>query len=251
MGLTLASLTGLAVTGRPVARPTDPSAGAAIHLSDVIKVFRESDVETIALRGVDLEVPHGQFLALMGRSGSGKSTLLHLLAGSDRPTAGRVIVDGVDLSRAGDADRTRLRGARVGIVFQAQNLVPFLDLEENLMLATALAERPLDRHSARGALSRVGLAGRGDHRPSQLSGGEQQRAALATIAATRPAILLADEITGELDSASAGAVLDLVAELHASKSMTIVLATHDPAVAARADRVVELRDGRVVADRAA
>jgi len=186
----------------------------------------------------------------MGRSGSGKSTLLHLLAGSDRPTAGRVIVDGVDLSRADETDRTRLRGSRVGIVFQAQNLVPFLDLEENLLLAAALADRPLDRASAHAILVRVGLGERSRHRPAQLSGGEQQRAALAIVATTRPAVLLADEITGELDTASAEAVLDLVAELHATAVPTIVLATHDPQVAARADRIVELLDGRVVADRA-
>jgi putative ABC transport system ATP-binding protein len=160
-----------------------------------------------------------------------------------------VIVDGVDLSRADEVARTRLRGSRVGIVFQAQNLVPFLDLEENVLLAAALADRPLDRASARVILARVGLEGRGHHRPAQLSGGEQQRAALATVATTRPAVLLADEITGELDTLSATAVLDLVVELHATESLTIVLATHDPQVAARADRIVELLDGRVVADR--
>ena len=224
---------------------------AAIRLSDVIKVYREVDVETIALRGVDLEVPRNQFVALMGRSGSGKSTLLHLLAGSDRPTAGQVVVDGVELSRASESDRVSLRGSRVGIVFQSQNLVPFLDLEENLLLAAALADRPLDRASARAILTRVGLGDRRGHRPDQLSGGEQQRAALATVAATRPAILLADEITGELDTATAAAVLDLVAELHEAESLTIVLATHDPEVAARADRIVELSDGRVIADHVA
>jgi putative ABC transport system ATP-binding protein len=240
--------------GQPAALPSEGSTGqadrAAIRLSDVIKVFREVDVETIALRGVDLEVPQGQFLALMGRSGSGKSTLLHLLSGSDRPTAGRVIVDGVDLARAEEADRTRLRGARVGIVFQAQNLVPFLDLEENVLLATALAGRPLDRAAARAVLARVGLEDRRRHRPDQLSGGEQQRASLAAVAATRPAVLLADEVTGELDSTTAGVVLDLVADLHAAGSLTVVLATHDPEVAARAGRIVELLDGRIVADRA-
>ena len=249
-----AALTGLAVTGRPrvpSTKPTDGNDGTAILLSEVIKVYREVDVETIALRGVDLEVPQGQFLALMGRSGSGKSTLLHLLAGSDRPTAGRVIVDGVDLSRADEHDRTRLRGARIGIVFQAQNLVPFLDLEENLLLAATLADRPLDRVSVGRVLSRVGLDDRRGHRPAQLSGGEQQRAALAIVAATRPAVLLADEITGELDTATAGVVLDLLADLHVIDSPTIVLATHDPDVAARADRIVELLDGRVVADRVA
>jgi putative ABC transport system ATP-binding protein len=186
----------------------------------------------------------------MGRSGSGKSTLLHLLAGLDRPSAGQVIVDGVDLARADEADRTRVRGSRVGIAFQAQNLVPFLDLEENLLLAAALAGRPLARPSVRATLASVGLAERGGHRPDQLSGGEQQRAALAIVAATRPAVLLADEITGELDTATADLVLDLVDELHATGSLTIILATHDPRVAARADRIVELLDGRVVGDQA-
>lgn len=233
------------VHARTIARADDPM----IDLSDVIKVYREADVETIALRGVDLEIRRGGFVALMGRSGSGKSTLLQLLAGSDRPTAGRVIVDGVDLSRADEEARIGLRGSRVGIVFQSQNLVPFLDLEENVMLAAALADRPVERTAARAGLARVGLGERGRHRPAQLSGGEQQRAALATVLITHPAVLLADEITGELDSANATILLDLVKEMHVAESLTIVLATHDPDVAARADRVVELLDGRVVMDR--
>ncbi len=220
-----------------------------IALTDVIKVYREVDVETIALRGVDLDIASGEFVALMGRSGSGKSTLLHLLAGSDRPTAGRVIVDGIDLGRAGEDERIRLRGSRIGVVFQSQNLVPFLDLEENVLLAASLAGRPIDPSVARAALAKVGLAERLRHRPDQLSGGEQQRAALALVVATRPVLLLADEITGELDSANAATLLDLVAELREAVQLTVVLATHDPEVAARAGRVVELRDGRVVADR--
>ena len=222
---------------------------AAIQLADVIRVFREADVETIALRGIDLEVDPGEFVAIMGRSGSGKSTLLQLLAGSDRPTAGRVVVDGIDLSRADEAQRVSLGGAHVGIVFQSQNLVPFLDLDENVQLASELAGRPVDQAAGRGILKRVGLEGRERHRPTQLSGGEQQRAALATILATRAPIVLADEITGELDSANAAALLDLLAEIHAQEEVTLVLATHDPDVADRADRVVHLRDGRVVGDR--
>jgi len=225
------------------------SDGPIIRLADVIKVYREVDVETIALRGVDLEIAPGEFVALMGRSGSGKSTLLNLLAGSDRPTAGQVIVAGVDLARAEERERIRLRGATVGLVFQNNNLVPFLDLIENMRLAAALAGRPVEAEAAEATLGRVGLGERGRHRPSQLSGGEQQRAALATVLLTSPAILLADEITGELDTASATALLDLVAELHRSGTITIVLATHDLEVAARADRIVELLDGRVVADR--
>jgi ABC-type lipoprotein export system ATPase subunit len=221
---------------------------AIIVLSDVIRVYREADIETIALRGIDLEIAPGEFTAIMGRSGSGKSTLLQLLAGSDRPTAGRVFVDGIDLSRADEDVRASLRGAHVGIVFQSQNLVPFLTLQENVVLASVLAARPVDRRAAVDILARVGLEDRADHRPAQLSGGEQQRAALATVLVTRAPIVLADEITGELDSANAELLLDLLAEIHTVDGMTLVLATHDPMVALRANRIVELRDGRVVRD---
>lgn len=225
------------MTGRPI-----------IELTDVIRVYREADVETIALRGVDLEIGSGEFVAIMGRSGSGKSTLLQLLAGSDRPTAGRVVVDEVDLARADEDERAGLRGAHVGIVFQSQNLVPFLDLEENVGLASRLAGHPVGHDAVRQLLARVGLEDRADHRPAQLSGGEQQRAALALVLVSRPSIVLADEITGELDSTSAALLLDLLEEIHRVDGVTLVLATHDPDVARRADRVVELRDGRIVDD---
>jgi putative ABC transport system ATP-binding protein len=231
----------------PPAR-ADVAATPIIQLADVIRVFREADVETIALRGIDLEIAPGEFVAIMGRSGSGKSTLLQLLAGSDRPTAGRVIVDGIDLSRADEEERASLRGAHVGIVYQSQNLVPFLDLDENVALATELAGRPIDRAAGREILRRVGLEDREQHRASQLSGGEQQRAALATVLAARAPIVLADEITGELDSANAAMLLDLLVEIHGAEAVTLVLATHDPDVARRADRVVQLRDGRVAGD---
>jgi putative ABC transport system ATP-binding protein len=231
---------------RLAARAT--SATAIIELVDVIRIYRDADVETIALRGLDLVIEPGEFVALMGRSGSGKSTLLHLLSGSDRPTAGRVVVCGVDLSRADEPARARLRGASVGIIFQNQNLVPFLSLEENVVLASVLAGRPVERKAAIGLLARVGLDGRADRRPDQLSGGEQQRAALAAVLVTRPAIILADEITGELDSANADLLLDLLTEIQRAEAVTVVIATHDPQVARRADRLVELRDGRVVSD---
>jgi ABC-type lipoprotein export system ATPase subunit len=237
------------VTGAAPAAPDGRAGAPMIALSDVIRVYREADVETIALRGVDLEIAAGEFVAIMGRSGSGKSTLLGLVAGSDRPTAGRVVVDGIDLSRADEDERARLRGTHVGIVFQSGNLLPFLDLEENVRLAAELAGRPLDQAAAHRTLARVGLEGRERHRPSQLSGGEQQRAAVAAILATRAPLVLADEVTGELDSATATLLLDLFAEIHAAEGMTLVLATHDVAVAERADRVVELRDGRVAGDR--
>jgi putative ABC transport system ATP-binding protein len=223
---------------------------AAVELIDVIRIFREGDVETIALRGIDLRVQPGEYVALMGRSGSGKSTLLQLVAGSDSPTGGRVIVDGVDLSHADEATRTSVRGTRVGVVFQSQNLPPFLSLEEGIVLACALAGRAADNAVARAALAAAGLEGRERHRPGQLSGGEQQRAAVATVLATRPRILLADEITGELDSENAARLLDLLGEVHAAGNLTIIAATHDPNVAARAGRIVELRDGRIVGERA-
>lgn len=224
-------------------------AGTAIRLEDVIRIYREVDVETVALRGVDLTVAAGEFVAIMGRSGSGKSTLLNLIAGSDRPTAGRVIVAGTDLARADESQRSRLRGRTVGIVYQSQNLVPILSLLENVALAAALAGRPIDANGCMNHLADLGLGDRAGHRPEQLSGGEQQRAALACVLAGDPSVLLADEITGELDSAAAAAVLEAVVQSHRTTGATVVLVTHDPAVAARSERIIELRDGRVVADR--
>lgn len=240
--------------GRPHRRTiggTDPdlaSDGAVYRLADVIRVYREADVETIALRGIDLTIAPGEFVAVMGRSGSGKSTLLNLLAGSDRPTAGRVQFLGRDLATADDATRAGLRGREIGIVYQSDNLAPMLSLVENVRLAAWLAGRPLDAAGATAALERVGLAHRAGHRPAQLSGGEQQRAALACVLAVGPSVLLADEITGELDSASAAVVLGLLRESREGAGTTVVLVTHDHDVAAQADRIVELRDGRIVAD---
>jgi len=221
---------------------------AVFRLSDVIRVYREADVETIALRGIDLTIQPGEFVAVMGRSGSGKSTLLNLLAGSDRPTAGRVLFLGQDLATMDDAARAAVRGREIGIVYQSQNLAPMLSLLENVRLAAWLAGRTLDDPGARAALDRVGLGHRAGHRPAQLSGGEQQRAALTCVLAARPTVLLADEITGELDSGSADVVLELVRDIHASEGTTVILVTHDDGVAGHADRIVEIRDGRVVAD---
>jgi putative ABC transport system ATP-binding protein len=237
----------------PRRRLIDPQAsvadGAVYRLTDVIRVYREADVETIALRGVDLTIDRGEFVAVMGRSGSGKSTLLNLLAASDRPTAGRVQFLGRDLAAADDVTRSAIRGREIGIVYQSQNLAPMLSLVENVRLAAWLAGRPLGLNEAVAALERVGLEHRADHRPAHLSGGEQQRGALSCVLAARPTVLLADEITGELDSMSAGVVLQLLRDTHATEATTVVLVTHDHDVAGHANRIVELRDGRVVADR--
>jgi ABC-type lipoprotein export system ATPase subunit len=218
------------------------------ELTDVIHVYREADVETIALRGVDLEVARGEFVAVMGRSGSGKSTLLNLLAGSDRPTAGSLRFRGRDLAALDETARARLRGRDIGVVYQRQNLLPMLSLIENMRLAAWLADRPIDDQKARDALRQVGLDERADHRPDALSGGEQQRAALSCVTAAGPAVVLADEITGELDSRSARQVLALLRDVHA-RGCAVVLVTHDPDVAAIADRLITLADGRVLDDR--
>jgi putative ABC transport system ATP-binding protein len=229
-------------------RESGHAAVPAILLDDVIRIYRDGAVETIALRGVDASISRGEYVALMGRSGSGKSTLLHLIAGLDSPSGGRVTIDGVDVSHAGEATRLAARRGRVGIVFQSDNLPPFVTLDEGVALACALAGTSADSSTRRTALASAGLEERRHHRPGRLSGGEQQRAAVATVLATRPSILLADEITGELDSTNASRVLDLLDAARSDNELTLVLATHDPDVARRADRVIELRDGRVVGD---
>lgn len=222
-----------------------------IEIRDLIKVYREGAVETIALRGLDLAIQRGEFVAIQGRSGSGKSTLLNMLSGADRPTAGRITVDGIALERAEEPDRARLRRHVVGMVFQSQNLAEMLTLEENVVLAARLAARSGTRKVAMQRLADVDLEDRASHRPAQLSGGEQQRGGVACVLAAQPQILLGDEITGELDSVTASLLLDLIREIHAREQLTVVLVTHDAAVARRADRVIELRDGRVVSDRRA
>jgi putative ABC transport system ATP-binding protein len=202
------------------------------------------------LRGVDLAVPAGQFVAIMGSSGSGKSTLLGLLAGLDTPTAGKIVIDGVDITGLNEDKLALVRGRKIGFVFQSYQLIPTLTAEENVLLPHELAggEVKAGLTRARELLKDVGLADRMDHYPVQLSGGEQQRVALARAFMVKPPILMADEPTGNLDSVNGAHVLDLLLALNQSEGTTLVLVTHDPALAARADRIVTLRDGRVVAD---
>jgi ABC-type lipoprotein export system ATPase subunit len=199
------------------------------------------------LRGVDLTVMRGDFLALRGASGTGKSTLLHLIGGLDTPNAGEIHFDGQNLTRFSESELTHFRNRRVGFVFQAYHLLPELDALENVCLPGRMARLPATQVEARGRelLARVGLEGRLDHQPSELSGGEQQRVAIARSLINEPILLLADEPTGNLDSHTGGEIIALLKSLCAEKQMTLVIATHDAKVAASAPRVVELVDGLV------
>jgi len=218
-----------------------------IRLTDVHKVYRAGTVEVLALAGVSLTVAPGEFVAVIGPSGCGKSTLLNLLAGLDRPTRGTVLVDGVDLTRCPESSLSRLRRERIGIVFQFYNLLPHLTARENVALPLLLNGTPARRIPGRveEELEAVELLPRADHFPHELSGGEMQRVAIARALAPRPALLLADEPTGNLHSHLGGAVLDLLRRLNRSRAFTVLMATHSPEAAAVADRVARLRDGRL------
>ncbi len=227
----------------------NPSLGAAASIAAIAgasKSYARGVAAVPALVGVDVEVRPGEMVALLGPSGCGKSTLLNVLSGVDRLDAGSAIVAGIDLASARESQLVALRRERIGIVFQAFHLVPNLTAEENVALPLALAGK---RDPARVAalLARVGLSARAHHFPAELSGGEQQRVALARAVVHRPRLVLADEPTGNLDSASGAAVLALLDELRAEAGAAVVLATHDERVAARADRRIRMRDGRVVA----
>jgi putative ABC transport system ATP-binding protein len=202
-----------------------------------------------ALRGVNLTLSRGEFVALVGPSGSGKSTALNLIGGLDRPTSGQVWIDGTELSASDEQTLTRHRREHVGFVFQTFNLLPRLTAEENVALPLMFSGVPEDerRQRARSLLGRVGLGQRTTHRPTQLSGGEQQRVAIARALVGQPALVLADEPTGNLDSVTGRGIMELLRELNGERGLTLLVVSHDPEVAAFADRVVRLRDGQVVA----
>ena len=217
------------------------------RLRDVFKIYREGSTETVALRGTDLELPRGQMTSLVGPSGSGKSTMLSLLAGLSLPSAGQVIFEETDISRLDESARARLRAERMGMVFQSGNLIPFLNALENVQLAERLAGKPGKVSHARELLSEVGLAQRLNHLPRQLSGGEAQRVSIAVALANDPDLLLADELTGELDSATAAKVMDVLRGAWERRHLTILLVTHNRDLAAQADHRLRLLDGIVKA----
>jgi putative ABC transport system ATP-binding protein len=218
-----------------------------IHTRGLTRRYHVGKTEVAALADVELTVEPGEFTALVGPSGSGKSTLLNLIGGLDRPTAGVVSVGGLSLGAASEAQLVHYRRTSVGFIFQSFHLLPTLTAVENVESPMILAEVPKRerRERAAGLLAAVGLASRMAHKPNELSGGEKQRVAIARSLANRPRLLLADEPTGNLDSKTGGAILDLLCELLAAQGLTLLMVTHDPEIAARADRIVHLRDGGI------
>ncbi len=221
-----------------------------LRAEGVRKIYRSGAEEIEALRGVDLEVGAGEFVAVMGPSGSGKTTLLNCFSGLDSIDGGRVLVEGRSIHELPDSERTQHRAAAMGFIFQAFNLIPVFTTVENVELPLLLSgSREADaRRRAEETLARVGLGHRFRHRPTELSGGEQQRVAIARALAGRPRIVWADEPTGNLDSEMAASVMDLLDELH-GEGQTLILVTHDSTVAARGTRLITVRDGRIVEDR--
>jgi putative ABC transport system ATP-binding protein len=225
---------------RPV--PSD----VAVRAEAVVKVYGSRDTAVRALDGVTVAIPAGRFTAVMGPSGSGKSTLMHCLAGLDTVTEGRVLLDGVDLGALSDKELTRLRRTHVGFVFQQFNLVPTLTAKENILLPLTLAKAKPDRRFVDEVIVMLGLQDRLRHRPSELSGGQQQRVAVARALVSRPAVIFADEPTGNLDSHAGAEVLRFLRHAVDAYGQTIVMVTHDPMAASRADEVLLLADGRLV-----
>ena len=227
--------------------PTPPA--NVLEVRQLWKIIENPSNRVEILRDVTFAIPRGQFVAIMGASGSGKSTLLGLLAGLDTVTSGQVVVDGIEIQNLREDDLARLRGRKIGFVFQSYQLVPTLTAEENILLPAELGGFLGDARSrASELLERVGLSARASHYPVQLSGGEQQRVALARAFITRPPILMADEPTGNLDSANGQQVLDLLLQLNRQEGTTLVLVTHDRRLAEYADRIISLEDGRISTD---
>lgn len=233
-------------------RPASPSGTidlqtqpAALRVEDVFKIYKEGSIETVALRGASMEIQSGDLVAMLGRSGSGKSTLLNLISGLDSPSAGRIWLAGQEITNLEGETQARLRRRELGLVLQSGNLIPFLSAQENVELPLLLdgTDARVARQRATELLELVGLGARRSHRGGELSGGEEQRVAIACALANRPALVLADELTGELDSKTAHAVLDLLDSINREQHTAFLIVTHDREVAVRARRVVRIEDG--------
>jgi putative ABC transport system ATP-binding protein len=225
-----------------------PTDSAIVTATDLDRRFGEGDTAVDALDGISLDFERGRFAAIMGPSGSGKSTLMHCLAGLDRPTGGSVVIEGTDLSTLDDGDLTELRRDKLGFIFQFFNLLPVLSAEENIVLPLSIAGRKPDREWLDRLIEVVGLGDRLTHRPAELSGGQQQRVAVARALVSRPAVVFADEPTGNLDSTASDEVLALLRQAVDEFGQTVVMVTHEAHAASYADRLVVLRDGKVAHD---
>ncbi len=227
-----------------------PSSKCMIEARDLNKIYRSGHIEVHAVRGISFQIPRGQFVAIVGPSGSGKSSLFYLLGGMTHATSGSVFLDGVDFGRLPDAERTRLRKQRIGFVFQRFNLLPSLSALGNIEVAHEIGcgRKPMDRAYLDSLCEMLSIQGRLQHRPSELSGGEQQRVAIARALITRPAILLADEPTGNLDTKNSDAVLAMLRRSNQELGQTVLMITHNMEAAAVADRILQIRDGQIVAD---
>ncbi len=224
--------------------------GYIVQASEVSRRYGEGDAAVDALTEVSVDFARDRFTAIMGPSGSGKSTLMHILAGLDRPTAGTVLVDGTEITGLDDGDLTNLRREKLGFIFQFFNLLPVLTAEENVVLPVSIAGGKVDRGWLDQLMRTVGLEDRRTHRPSELSGGQQQRVAVARAMVTKPAVVFADEPTGNLDSKASEDVLKLLRQAVDEFDQTVIMVTHDPEAASYADRLLTLRDGRIVSDAA-
>ncbi len=217
-----------------------------IRAVDLCKTYKAGSIEVNAVNNINLSVNKGEFVAITGRSGSGKSTLLHLLGGVDRPTSGKVYIDGIDIHSLSDNDLAIFRRRRVGFIFQFFNLVPVLTAEENIMLPVLLDGRKVDEIYTHDLLSALGLENKLGFLPSRLSGGEQQRVAIGRALITKPSIILSDEPTGNLDTVTSKEIVDLLKISAKRFNQTAIMITHDPGIAAQADRVIEIEDGRII-----
>jgi putative ABC transport system ATP-binding protein len=243
-------MTGPAPEQTHEAPPQAVADGAIVQANDISRRYGDGDTAVDALSDVSVDFERDRFTAIMGPSGSGKSTLMHILAGLDRPTSGTVLLDGTEITDLDDAELTQLRRDKLGFIFQFFNLLPVLTAEENLVLPLSIAGRKPDQAWLEQLIRTVGLEDRRTHRPSELSGGQQQRVAVARALVSRPAVVFADEPTGNLDSKASEDVLKLLRQAVDEFDQTVILVTHDPDAAVYADRLLTLRDGRMVSDAA-